>query len=699
MEHGDSDGEIEESITAVLERIKRHLERLQASRCDDVEIRGWAGIVLSVQQGTSDEHDQRLQLLEIDRALSQTCRPAPKRLALTQIDDKGPNRPVKDRSAEIDTISAERKQYRAKIAHMQHLLDESRRHMRDSTHEWRDAQLQIEFGQRQADAHARALVDASDDCDTRLAQALAELRSTRAQADLAASRCDHRIRGLERASDDKVVELHEAQMERDEALQIARICEQKSEQLTQQLSHLRHEADDRWTLREREYAIHLEKVEAEARDAKVRSRVECDQRVDACNSAHENQRAEADRLSAQQRLADAEALAAIRAEHDALVERIATLTSNHAAYVVEHERCAEELKRARLDRTNTQLRERLVECERRIQTTESESAGCQQRLADVRVEMTEAIRGLRECQAQLGACEERRAADEALRQARIASLTARLAERERDLSLRVAEYERKSAQYDECARALDQQRERLRAQSSHAETAVMKTLESHIKRLEASGRELAEQLRACEERCRAAQVGHDECRQRLMAADARLRECRETTATHDASAPTAIADDEDDAADDASDSGGLTADDRASWDETNRAWCSGSRFARRLDALHESGRDVGDVSCQCYASHNVSCKSVDGSSDYPLRCVSVDNLSPCERGGSQSGKRTSDGKTARYYKFARYASSQPPNADRTFRDAEVVAENQRRRASSGGPSTRPMRQSRRLVGM
>lgn len=699
MEDGDSDGEIEESITAVLERIKRHLERLQASRCDDVEIRGWAGIVLSVQQGTSDEHDQRMQLLEIDRALSQTCRPAPKRSDLTQIDDKGPNRPVKDRSAEIDTISAERKQYLAQIAHLQHLLDESRRHMWDSTHEWRDAQQQIEFGQRQVDAHMRALVDASDDCETRLAQALAELRSTRVQADLAASRCDHRIRGLERASDDKVVELHEAQRERDDAQQIARTCEQKSEQLTQQLRHLLHDADDRWNLREREYAMHLEKVQTEALDAKVRSRVECDQRVDACNSAHENQRAEADRLSAQQRLADAEALAAMRAEHDALVERIATLTSNHAAYVIEHERCADELKRAQLDRTDTQLRERLVECERRIQTTESESAGCQQRLADVRVEMAEAIRGLRECQARLGACEERRVADEALRQASIASLTARLAERERDLSLRLAEYERKSAQYDECARALDQQRERiLRAQSSHAETAVMKTLESRIKRLEASERELAEQLRACEERCRAAQVGHDECRQRLMAADARLRECRETT-QRDASAPTAIADDEEGAADDASDSGGLTADDRASWDETNQAWCNGSRFARRLDALHASGKDVGDVSCQCYASHNVSCKSVDGSSSFPLRCVSVDNLSPCERGGSQSGKRTSDGKTALYYKFARYASSQPPKADRTFRDAEVVAENQRRRASSGGPSTRPLRQSSRLVGM
>ena len=309
---------------------------------------------------------------------------------------------------------------------------------------------------------------------------------------------------------------------------------------------------------------------------------------------------------------------------------------------------------------------------------------------------------------------------------------ARLAERERDLGRRVAEWEAvRAAQYDAIVRAAAPRTPPTTVErgSSPAPPVVVRANASEApwsgaprkrrrptpdgdaapdvddldadddvragRRDRTSEASLAQRLRASEALVHSARSERDDeraaLRQRtreLAEAEHRLDELRARLQAMDARTP--MVDEETPASDadaDADDpnepneplANDLNADDVASWNETNHSWCVRSQFARSLSELHAAHKELDDVSCQCYAKHNVSCRSVESDSPYPLRCVSVDNLSPCSptSGRKLRGEATFDGKSPLFYKFGRYASTKPVRG-RSFTDPDVVDEHQRR---------------------
>jgi hypothetical protein len=118
----------------------------------------------------------------------------------------------------------------------------------------------------------------------------------------------------------------------------------------------------------------------------------------------------------------------------------------------------------------------------------------------------------------------------------------------------------------------------------------------------------------------------------------------------------------------------LNVDDKRSWNDTNRSWCTNSTVVKSKDSLHTANKTLDDVSCQCYAQHNISCRSARTDSTYPLRCVAIGDLSPCERGRRFSGKATFDGKKHLFFKLGRYSTT-TPDQTRSFTDGSVIEEN------------------------
>ena len=418
-------------------------------------------------------------------------------------------------------------------------------------------------------------------------------------------------------------------------------------------------------------------------------------------------------------------LAALGHDADTLRSEYATIHHRYEQSVrdVESLRHSSHVQSADSDARLSALRVRLEEYEARIHSVQAESDNCQRRLDEVQTELVvEQSARSRDRDAVHALTEQLERASTALDALGDQHRTqqARLIESERSLNRHVAELACVRAQYDNYMREEDAARlgRRLHAPSVERGTSPMPPAVASFdaplpsaprKRrrssmpcaesadVEVSGRTektLEQWLRESEALVQGARAERDDERARskqltseLAEATSQLHVLREHQRRMEAlvSPPVDAVGVHIDDADDVNPSSDLNSADEESWNDTNRTWCARSAVVKSDDVLRRANKTIDEVSCQCYAEHNISCRSTTANSPYPLRCVAVGDLSPCSLSRGFSGKPTFDGKKDLFFKLGRYSSTKPDTVKRSFTDDDVVDENRRFLAQEAPP--------------
>ena len=133
-------------------------------------------------------------------------------------------------------------------------------------------------------------------------------------------------------------------------------------------------------------------------------------------------------------------------------------------------------------------------------------------------------------------------------------------------------------------------------------------------------------------------------------------------------------------------SGDFTREDVCAWDQNTREWCLGSKGVKSANELARLNKNADDLSCACYARHNVACKG----STFSTRCVSNDNLLPCTQFTDfRKTKKTHDGLSSdRYFKHGRISHTNHPVPDVTLAKVESQTKTATP-ASTPTPTRRP----------
>jgi chromosome segregation ATPase len=544
----------------------------------------------------------------------------------------------------------------------------------------------------------RASSAQSADSDARLQAQVVEHERTQKELRDRLEECNRRIHSLQDESENCLQRLAEANAEVEaEKMARAEVESQHARQMVEMQAEVQQLAS--------EYTRHLDAVHAQ-----------WTQRHEETVRHLESKQAECDALTAR--------LAGLENEEETLRSAHATLSKRHAQVVRESN-----VQSADSDARLAALHAQLDDHVRLIESVQGESDHCRLRLheaqAELVAEQNARYRDREEVHALTEQLERASTALDALEyQHRVQQ--ERLIESEQSLNLHVAELASVRAQYDDYMRE-DAMRLELRPHAPSVEhgTSPMPPAvasfdaprpiaprkrrrstpdvesadvdESRVGRMSGSAETTLEQrLRESEALVQSARAERDEERVMLSQRTSDLAEAtRQLHGLQDyirrvealASPVEALAPpvdgvdvhrDEARAPEDDGDpsSSDLNVADEESWNDTNRSWCANSTVVKSNDSLRMANKTLDDVSCQCYAQHNISCRSAHAESKYPLRCVAIGDLSPCERGRRFSGKATCDGKKDLFFKLGRYSTTQPqPDQTRSFTDGSVIEEN------------------------
>ena len=297
MDKRQSDDGETESTSRIWQRIKR---KMSLAHMENRTIETWDKIVIAIDADPNDD-EKRRALLEIERVLSNACpiERDSERLVSEQMDDPSANRLPQDLSAEIDRISAERRKCDAATYLLKRALDDSTENLRLVEGELQVARMTIDLEHKQARERMRKMTERTIDLENSLVLAHEKMQAAQARVGVVTEQSEHRLKLTQDRSDIHDRELKRTQHELQSALRNLRVVEEQKGQLSREIRVLQRESDEWRTRTAREHSTQITEMGAQLRDVVVRTRVECDQRVDSCQHANEAKRNESEQLHRQ----------------------------------------------------------------------------------------------------------------------------------------------------------------------------------------------------------------------------------------------------------------------------------------------------------------------------------------------------------------------------------------------------------------